>query len=102
MTENSYLAFARGLVIQLASAIATFSLRLNIDTIVPDSQLNSYDRELLPCLSLRERLDGPVCECDGCILAPLKHICAREKERLTARAQCLAGPARERKALCAS
>ena len=34
MTENSYLAFARGLVIQLASVMATFLLHSNVDTIV--------------------------------------------------------------------
>ena len=43
--------------------------------IVLDSWLNSYHRELLPRLSLRERLDGPACECDDGILAPLKRIC---------------------------
>ena len=32
MTEKSYLAFARGLVIQLVSEMATFSLRSNINT----------------------------------------------------------------------
>ena len=67
--------------------------------IVPDSRLNSHDRELLTRLSLHERLDGPVCECDSGIIAPLKRIrdtgvCARE--RLTACPKCPAGPARER------
>ena len=32
MTENSYLAFATGLVIQLVSVMATFSLCSNVDT----------------------------------------------------------------------
>ena len=38
----------------------TFSLRLNINTIVPDS-LNRYDRKQLPCLLFREWLGSPAC-----------------------------------------
>ena len=104
MTENSCLAFARGLVIQLASAMVTFSLRSNVTAIliVPDSQLNSYNRELLPCLSLRERLDGPACECDGGILKCIRNTGACASERLTAHTQCPASSARKRKALCTS
>ena len=68
--------------------------------IVLDSQLNSYDRELLP--RLRERLDGPACECNGCILKRIHYTGAHERgSQLTARAQCPAGPACKRKALCA-
>ena len=39
--------------------------------IILDLRLNSYNRELLPRLSLCERLDSPACECDVGILQPL-------------------------------
>ena len=70
MTGNSYLAFTRGLVIQLVSKMTTFSLCSNVNTVVPDS-LNSYYTEQLPRLSFCKK---PVCEYDGSFLALLKCV----------------------------
>ena len=68
--------------------------------IVLDSQLNSYDRELLPLTSREAQWPS--------VRVRWRHSCSAQtylrywRMRLTARAQCLAGPAREHKALCAS
>ena len=40
--------------------LATFSLRSNVNSTVPDN-LNRYDRKQLPRLSLREMLSSPAC-----------------------------------------
>ena len=96
--DRKHLAFARSLQVQWRHSRSTRTSIL----IVPDSQLNSYDIELLPRLSLRERLNGLACKCDGGILALLKRICdTGTRDRLMACAQCPAGPARKNQALCA-
>ena len=103
MTENSYLTSLHEMLGSLACIVsqpATISLRSNVDTIVLLS-LNRYVREQLLSLSLRWRLGGPACECNGDVLAPLER-----QFNTSLRGSCsvaMAGPAGPKhEALCAS